>query len=337
MCSSYLLSWGSQQCNPHLLHASKDFLAPLPGNERKQQHIIVPRQLTTSKIFWRRCTHQDFLAPLPGRKITSARGFSHSQSFYFVIVFSFLFLFVAFYQKSKKHLLYIFVIFTAYFIPVIMTPEEMIFTFKQGSEESFKEAWSRINESYDKTEPKMTLGLLLTSFYFGLVLRYRYGLKTLVVGDFLQSDGYQAFNAIKILITIYSIPNSFGSSIASIYARMNTLESNMNFLKECYNQLREKVDYVPINSESSGYLSTIKVTIDEKIFDARCDIMSEFCLMPKEIYESFNLWGLSEGGEKVSLTNNSVILPIGIAEGVFTKNLGRTVSTDYLVIECVGK
>src|SRR3954470_13782024 len=86
-----------------------------------------------------------------------------------------------------------------------MTPEEMIFTFKQGSEESFKEALSRINESYDKTEPKMTLGLLLTSFYFGLVLRYRYGLDTLVAGDFLQSDGDQAFNSIKTLITIYIV------------------------------------------------------------------------------------------------------------------------------------
>src|SRR4051812_36501465 len=53
--------------------------------------------------------------------------------------------------------------------------------------------------------------------------------------------------------------------------------------------------------------------------------------------EFMNLWELSEGGEEVSLTNNSVILPIGISEGVFTKKLGRTVSTDYLVIECVRK
>jgi hypothetical protein len=49
-----------------------------------------------------------------------------------------------------------------------------------------------------------------------------------------------------------------------------------------------------------------------------------------------NLWGLSEGGEEISLTNNSTIFPVG-AEGVFTKILGRMVSTDYLVIECVGK
>ena len=53
-------------------------------------------------------------------------------------------------------------------IPITMSPEEMIFTFKQESEESFKEAWSRIFYSYDKTEPKMTLSLLLSSFYLDL-------------------------------------------------------------------------------------------------------------------------------------------------------------------------
>ena len=49
--------------------------------------------------------HQEFLAPLPGRKITSARGVSHSQSFYFVIVFVFLFyfiLFASFIKNPKK-------------------------------------------------------------------------------------------------------------------------------------------------------------------------------------------------------------------------------------------
>jgi hypothetical protein len=49
-----------------------------------------------------------------------------------------------------------------------------------------------------------------------------------------------------------------------------------------------------------------------------------------------NLWGHSEGGEGIYLTNNSIILPIGVAEGVFTKILGKMVSTDYLVIEYVG-
>jgi hypothetical protein len=75
----------------------------------------------------------------------------------------------------------------------------------------------------------------------------------------------------------------------------------------------------------------VKVTINGETFHAHCDIMSEFCLIPKDIYESLNLWGL-EGGEGISLTNNSIILPIGVAEGVFTKILGKIVSTDYRVI-----
>jgi hypothetical protein len=59
-----------------------------------------------------------FLAPLPGRKRISARGVSHFQSFYFVIVLlsSFiLFLFASFYQKYKKIVPFIVVIFVYLF------------------------------------------------------------------------------------------------------------------------------------------------------------------------------------------------------------------------------
>jgi hypothetical protein len=90
-----------------------------------------------------------------------------------------------------------------------MSPEEIIFTFKQRSEESFKEAWSRIYDSHGKTEPKMTLDLLLHSFYFGLVLCYRYSLDVVAGGDFLHCDGDQAFNVIKKLIAIYSSHSNF--------------------------------------------------------------------------------------------------------------------------------
>jgi hypothetical protein len=100
--------------------------------------------------------------------------------------------------------------------------------------------------------------------------------------------------------------------------------------------LLERLDFVPINSEPSRWFPTGKVTINGETFHAHCDIMSEFFVMPKDIYESLNLWELSKGGEGISLANNSIILPIGVAEGVFTKILGRMVSTNYLIIECVG-
>ena len=53
-------------------------------------------------------------------------------------------------------------------VPYIMSVEEEVLTFKQGSGESFGDAWSRISESYVKTEPKITLSVFLSSFYFGV-------------------------------------------------------------------------------------------------------------------------------------------------------------------------
>jgi hypothetical protein len=213
----------------------------------------------------------------------------------------------------------------------------MIFTFKQKNEESFKEAWSRIYNWHEKTEPKMTLSLLLSCFYFGLAFHYRYALDATAKGDFLHCDGDQAFNIIKKLITIYSMPTDLDSSLVSIFNRLNTLETHTASLNACYSTLHQHFDYVPRNSEPSSWYPTVKITIGGETFHAHCDIMSEFCLMPKDVYESWSLWKLSEGGEEISLTNNATILPVGIAEGVFTKVLGRMISTDYLVIECVGK
>jgi hypothetical protein len=74
-------------------------------------------------------------------------------------------------------------------VATTMLPEDMIFTFKHKSEESFKEAWSRIYDWHGKTEPKMSLSLLLSCFYFGLALRYRYALDAIAEGDFLHYDG----------------------------------------------------------------------------------------------------------------------------------------------------
>jgi hypothetical protein len=133
------------------------------------------------------------------------------------------------------------------------------------------------------------------------------------------------------------MPTYFDSSLVCIFNRLDTLETRTASLNSCYNTLRQHFDYVPLNSEPSSWYPTIKITISGETFHARCDIMSEFRLMPKDVYESLSLWKLSEGGEGISLTNNATIFPIGIAEEVFTKVLGRMISTDYLVIECVGK
>src|SRR4051812_5888559 len=96
-----------------------------------------------------------------------------------------------------------------------ISPEDMVYTFKQGSEESIKDAWSRINKVHNETEPRITLGLLLSSFYFCLILHYRYTLDTLVGVDFLQSHGDQAFNSIKKLMVTY--PSDSEMALASIY------------------------------------------------------------------------------------------------------------------------
>ena len=222
--------------------------------------------------------------------------------------------------------------------PYIMSPEEEIITFKQESEESFRDAWSRIFESYGKTEPKMTLSLLLNSFYFGLVLCYRYALDAVVGGDFHRHDGDQAFNAIKKLIAASTVSNSkIDSAIENIDARLNTLESDISSLKEDYNQVHMHDENVPFNFEPLGWVPSVKIAINGEIFHARCDIRSEFCLMPMNIYDSLSLWGLSKSEAFIILADNSIKMPMGIDEGVFTKLMRMTVSIDYHVIECAGK
>jgi hypothetical protein len=105
-----------------------------------------------------------FLAPLLGRKRISARGVSRFQSFILLLFCFTLFLLASFYQKYKKISSYFKLLFMSSLVSIIMSPKEMIFTFKQKSEESFKEAWSRIYDCHGKTEPKMTLSFFLVAF-----------------------------------------------------------------------------------------------------------------------------------------------------------------------------
>jgi hypothetical protein len=135
----------------------------------------------------------------------------------------------------------------------------------------------------------MTLSLLLSCFYFGLALRYRYALDATAEGDFLHCYGDRAFNIIKKLITIYSMPTYFDTSLVYIFNRLDTLETRTASLNTCYNTLRQHFDYVPTNSEPLIWYPMVKITIGGETFHAHCDIMSEFCLMPKDVYESFSL------------------------------------------------
>ena len=133
--------------------------------------------------------------------------------------------------------------------PVTSSPEELVFTFKQGDEESFKDAWSRIFTSYRKTEPQMTLSLLLSNFYFGLMVRYRYALDTLVGGDFLHCNGDQAFNAIKKLVASHDSANNFDSALTSIYSRLNNLEISTSRLNDNYCHVRNRLEQILVNSK----------------------------------------------------------------------------------------
>jgi hypothetical protein len=93
----------------------------------------------------------------------------------------------------------------------------------------------------------------------------------------------------RSLQPIYSMPTDFNSSLVSIFNRLNTLETHTVCLNNCYSTLRQYFDYVPTNSEPSSWYPTVRIIISGETFHARCDTMSEFCLMPKDVYESLIL------------------------------------------------
>jgi hypothetical protein len=79
------------------------------------------------------CHSSIFLAPLPGRKRISARGVSHFQYFYFVIIlltFFTLFLLASLYQK-KKFLYSCSFHLSAFSLARMSNPEVEVRTFKQ--------------------------------------------------------------------------------------------------------------------------------------------------------------------------------------------------------------
>jgi hypothetical protein len=71
------------------------------------------------------------------------RSLSHTI-FYFVFVLLYFIFTCIVLSKIQKISSYFNLLFMSSLVVVTMSPEEMIFTFKQKSEESFKEAWSII-------------------------------------------------------------------------------------------------------------------------------------------------------------------------------------------------
>jgi hypothetical protein len=85
------------------------------------------------------------------------------------------------------------------------------------------------------------------------------------------------------------MPTYFDFSLMCIFNRLDTLETRTASLNTCYNILCQHFDYVPTNPKPSSWYPTVKIIINGKTFHAQCDIMSEFCLMPKDVYESLSL------------------------------------------------
>jgi hypothetical protein len=135
-CTHQTFSWGFQLADHlhHQLHANKtstSFLAP-----------------------FNTAPSTSFLAPLSGKKKTSARGVSHAHPL-LVLSFALLYFYLHHFIK-KKNFSFLYSCLLSSLVATTMSPEDMIFTFKQKGEESFKEAWSRIYDWHGKTEPKMT-------------------------------------------------------------------------------------------------------------------------------------------------------------------------------------
>ena len=127
----------------------------------------------------------------------------------------------------------------------------------------------------------MTQSLFLSSFYLGIALCYRYALDGVVGGDFLQCNEDDVVNAIKKLVFTYNLPSKSDSSFVNIFARLNTLETSTSSLKYCYNTLREHHNYVPINSEPSKWLPTVKIAINNETFKLAVISCLNFVLCPK--------------------------------------------------------
>ena len=83
------------------------------------------------------------------------------------------------------------------------------------------------------------MSILLSSFYFRLILCNRYALDTIVGGDFLRHNGDQAFNAIKSLIAISSSNNKIESTLENTANKLYALDKNMSSIMDIGSMVQE--------------------------------------------------------------------------------------------------
>ena len=141
-------------------------------------------------------------------------------------------------------------------------------------------------------------------------------------GDFLPHDGDQAFNAIKSLIATFSSDNKSELTLENIANKLDTLDKNISSMKEIGSMVQElhesalfrapEIMLEPENTMKNWY-PFVEIEINRNHFNAICD-MTEFSIMPKTIYKSLGLWGLSESASYLKLDDNSSKIPLGKIE-----------------------
>jgi hypothetical protein len=119
----------------------------LRGIEEEEAPTTTTRQQNAKQFFWRFCRGE--------RRFV--QGESLASNLLLCYCFSLLYFCLhRFIKNTKKFSSNFKLLFMSSLVSGTMSPEEMIFTFKQKSEESFKEASSGIYDCHGKTEPKMT-------------------------------------------------------------------------------------------------------------------------------------------------------------------------------------
>src|SRR3954447_11274650 len=172
MCSSYLISWGSQQCNPHQV-----FLAPLH----------------TSR----------FSGAVAGEKDHFCKGSLSLSIFLLCYCFFFLIFVCCVLSKIQKNK---FTLYSCYYrlsyYCKMNIPEVEVRSIKQQGGESLKDAWYRICDAHHRSTKKYSTMILLRNFYVGISSWNRHILDTLIGGNFLGAPAMESYTLIESLVRV---------------------------------------------------------------------------------------------------------------------------------------